>query len=137
MALQLNLSSNNPWFLHICSTCPLKTLGEKERLLIRSNFSFSHSVFYLFGELFAIFIKFEIDVCKVFQLGRAQNLKFGKGLKFKRARFCEKGALCIRKVNLHCSSCTKSNYFALCHFSACVTHSHTMTPFDIPGKQAF
>ena len=28
---------------------PLKTLWEKEKLLVTSNFSFSHSVFYLFG----------------------------------------------------------------------------------------
>ena len=30
-------------------TSLLKTLWEKEKLLIKSNFSFSHSVFYLFG----------------------------------------------------------------------------------------
>ena len=31
---------------------------------------FPHSVFYPFGELPAIFIKFEIVVCKLFQFGR-------------------------------------------------------------------
>ena len=35
-----------------------------------SNFSFSHSVFYQFGELSAIFIKFKIVVCKFFQFGK-------------------------------------------------------------------
>ena len=35
-----------------------------------SNFSFSHSVFYLFEELSAIFIKSEIVVYKIFQFGR-------------------------------------------------------------------
>ena len=35
----------------------------------RSNFSFSHRVFYPFGELSAIFIKFEIVVCRLFQVG--------------------------------------------------------------------
>ena len=49
--------------LHVCSTSLLKTLWEKEKLLITSNFSFSHSVFYPFGELPAIFFKFEIVVC--------------------------------------------------------------------------
>ena len=39
---------------------------EKEKLLVTSNFSFSHSVFYLFGELSAIFNKLEIVVCKLF-----------------------------------------------------------------------
>ena len=36
-----------------------ETLWEKEKLLVTSNFSFSHSVFYLFGEFSATFIKFE------------------------------------------------------------------------------
>ena len=58
---------NKPWFSHVCSTNLLKTMWEKEKLLLKSNFSFSHSVFYSFGELSAIFIKFEIVVCKVFQ----------------------------------------------------------------------
>ena len=58
----------------------LKTPWEKEKLLIKSNFSFPHSVF---KRLF-------LHTCK------NQGL-FGKGL----------------------------------------THSHTMTPFDAPGKQAF
>ena len=40
-----------------------------EKLLITSNF-FSHCVFYLFGELFAIFVKFEFVVCRVFEFGR-------------------------------------------------------------------
>ena len=62
---------NKPWFLYVCSRSLLKTLWEKEKLLVTSNFSSSHSVFYLFGVLSAIFIKFEIVVCKVFQFGRA------------------------------------------------------------------
>ena len=40
--------------------------GENEKLLVTSNFSFSHSVFYLFGELSANFVKFKIVVCKLF-----------------------------------------------------------------------
>ena len=54
---------NKPWFLRVCSTNLLKTLWEKEKLLIMSNFSFSHSVFHPFGELSAIIIEFEIVVC--------------------------------------------------------------------------
>ena len=69
---------NKPWFLPACSTSLLKTLWEKEKLLVTSNFSFSHSVFYPFGELSAMFIKFEIVVCKLSQF---INLSFGKGLK--------------------------------------------------------
>ena len=65
---------NKPWFLRVCSTSLLKTLWEKEKLLVTSNFSFSHSVFNLFKELSFIFIKFEIVVCKLFQFGRVQNV---------------------------------------------------------------
>ena len=65
----INPFPNKPWFLRVNSTSLLKTLWEKEKLLITSNFSFSHSVFYLFGELSAIFITSEIVVCKLFQFG--------------------------------------------------------------------
>ena len=66
----INPLPNKPWFLHVGSTSLLKTLWEKEKLLVTSSFSFSHSVFYLIVELPAIFIKFEIVVCKLFQFGR-------------------------------------------------------------------
>ena len=42
---------------------------KKEKLLVMSNFSFTHSVFYLFRELSAIFMKFKIVVCRLFQFG--------------------------------------------------------------------
>ena len=58
---------NKPWFLRVCSTSLLKTLREKEKLLVTSNFSFSHSVFYPFGELYTVFIQVKIVVCKLFQ----------------------------------------------------------------------
>ena len=59
-----------PWFLRVCSTSVLKTLWEKEKLLVKNNFSFTHSIFHLFRELPVIFSKFEIVVCKLFQFGR-------------------------------------------------------------------
>ena len=46
LVLFFNPSPNKPWFLHVCSTSLLKTLWVKEKLLVRNNFSFSHSVFY-------------------------------------------------------------------------------------------
>ena len=58
---------NKPWFLHVCSTSRLKTLWEKEKLLVTSNFSLS--VFYLFVQLSAIFIKLKIVVCELFPYG--------------------------------------------------------------------
>ena len=51
----INPFPNKPRVLHVCSTSLLKTLWEKEKSLVTSNFSFSHSVFYPFGELPAIF----------------------------------------------------------------------------------
>ena len=68
--LNFNPFPNKPWFLRICNSSLLKTLWEKEKLLVMSNFSFCHSVFYHFGKPSAIFIKSEIVVCKPFQFGR-------------------------------------------------------------------
>ena len=76
----LTLSQTSPGFLCICSSSLLKTPWEKEKLLAMSNFSFSHSIFYPFGELCAIFIKFEIAFSKLFQFGIVLNLSFRKGL---------------------------------------------------------
>ena len=66
----LNPFPNKPWFLRVCSANLLKTLWEKEKLLEASNFSFSHSVFYSFGELSAVFVIQKIVVIKLFQFGR-------------------------------------------------------------------
>ena len=52
------LQDKKPWFLHVCITSLLKTLWEKEKLFLMCNFSFSHSVFYAYGELSATFTKF-------------------------------------------------------------------------------
>ena len=76
----INPFPNKPWFLRVCSTSLLKTLWEKEKLLVMSSFSFSRSVFHPFGELSAFFITYEIVVCKLFQFGKVKILSFGKGL---------------------------------------------------------
>ena len=68
--IYLTLFPNKFWFLPLCRTNLMKTLWEKEKLLITSNFSFSHSVFYPFEELSATFIKSEIVVCKISQFGK-------------------------------------------------------------------
>ena len=51
-------------------------LWEKKKLLVTSNFSFFHSVFYPFGNPSAIFIIFEVVVTKLFQFGKVWK-KFG------------------------------------------------------------
>ena len=58
---------------------PLKTLWEMKKLLVTSNFSFSHSVLYPFGEVFTIFIKFKIAVCKLFSFEVSKICRLGKG----------------------------------------------------------
>ena len=59
----VNSFPNKPWFLHVYSTNLSKTPWENEKLLVTSNFSLYHSVFYPFGDLIAIFIQFKIVVC--------------------------------------------------------------------------
>ena len=79
LIIDLTPFANKPWFLRVCSTSLLKTLWEKEKLLVTSNFSFSHSVFYPFRELSTIFINFKIVVCKLFLLGESKICRLGKG----------------------------------------------------------
>ena len=55
---------NKPLFSRVCSTSLLKTQWERKKLLVTSNFSFSHSVFYAVGELLTISIKSKIVICK-------------------------------------------------------------------------
>ena len=57
----------------------LKTLGKGE-IAPNKQFSFSHSVFYPFGEHSAIFIKFKSVVFKLFQFGEKCTIcRLGKG----------------------------------------------------------
>ena len=71
---KFNPFPNKPLSLHVCSTSLVKTLWEKEKLLVTSNFSFSHSVLYPYGELSAIGIKI-LNCC-------LQSLSVWKSLKF-------------------------------------------------------
>ena len=66
----INPFPNKSWFLRVCSTSLLKALWKKEKLLVKSNFSFSHSVFYQSEERSSIFFKSEIVVCKLLQFGQ-------------------------------------------------------------------
>ena len=64
---------NKPWFWCVWSTSLMKTLWEK-KLLVTSNISFSHIVFYPFGELFAFF--HQIQNCRLQTLSVWKSLKF-------------------------------------------------------------
>ena len=71
--MAVNPFPNKPWFLHICSTSLLKTLWEKEKLLVMSNFSFSQC-----------FLPCYITSCHFHQIQncRMQTLLVCKSLKF-------------------------------------------------------
>ena len=58
----------------VSSTSLLKTLWDKQKLLVTSNFSFSHSVFHSFGELF-------FHLHRIYNF-RLQTLSVWKSLKF-------------------------------------------------------
>ena len=75
----LNPSLTSPDFYMSTVQILWKHCGKKKSLTT-SNFSFSHSVLYLFRELSIIFIKFEIVICNLFQFRRVYNLSFWKGL---------------------------------------------------------
>ena len=67
ITFSFNSFPNKPWFLRVYSKLSLlKTLLEKEKLLITSNNFFSNSVFFPFGTLSTIFIKFETVVYELF-----------------------------------------------------------------------
>ena len=76
----VNPFPNKPWFLRVCSTSLLKTLREKEKSLVTSNSSFSHSVFYPLGWTFYYFFfsnlklwsanPFSLEESKICRLGK-------------------------------------------------------------------
>ena len=63
----------------VCSTSLLKTLWEKEKLLVASNFTSSHKVFYPFGELSSSNMilssanSFSLEKSKIRHLGKAMG----------------------------------------------------------------
>ena len=63
---RVNPFPNKPLFLRVCNTSLSKTLWEKKKLLVTSNFYFSPSVFYPLRKPIAIFIKLKFVVCKLF-----------------------------------------------------------------------
>ena len=71
---EINPFPNKPWIVLICSTNLLKTPWEKEKLLVTSNFFFSHNVFLLILR----------TLCHLhqFQNCRMHTLPVWKGLKF-------------------------------------------------------
>ena len=75
----LNPFPNQPWFLCVCRKGLLKTLWVKEKLLVSSNFSFSHTAFSCHFEIFLLLSSnmklssansFSLEGSKVYCLGK-------------------------------------------------------------------
>ena len=77
----LNLCPNKPWFLHVCSRSLLKTLWEKEKLLVMSNFFYSHSVFYPnpFKNFLPFLSNLKLSSAESFSLEESKICRLGKG----------------------------------------------------------
>ena len=74
----LNLSLSKSWFFMYLQKNSFENTAGKGKLLVTSNFSFSLSVFYPFGELSAIYVKFRIIVCKLFEFRRVKICRSGR-----------------------------------------------------------
>ena len=70
---------NEPWFLRVCSTSLWKTLWEKEKLLVTSNFSFSHSVSTCLKNFLPFSTKLKLTSANSFNLDEPKICRLGKG----------------------------------------------------------
>ena len=75
--LSLILFQTSPG-LYVCRKSLLKTMWEKEKLLVTNNFSFSNSILYPFGELSAIFINFKLPFANSFSFEESKICCLGQ-----------------------------------------------------------
>ena len=75
----VNPFPNKPRILRVCIASFLKTLKEKEKLLITSNFSFSHSVFYLLENFLPFSSSLKLSSANSFSLEESKICCLGKG----------------------------------------------------------
>ena len=87
---------NKPWFLRVCGTSLLKTLWKKEKSLVRSNFSFSRSVFIYFENFLSLSSNLKLSSANSFCLEEPKICRLGKCL----THFSE--VLFIHKILLRC-----------------------------------
>ena len=87
--LEFNLFANKPWFLRPCSTTlsVLKTLWEKEKLLVTSNFTFS-AVFSTRLRNFMLFSSnSKLSSANSFNLEKTKICRLGKGKLFSKRQY--------------------------------------------------
>ena len=68
---------NKPWFLRVCSRSLLKTLWEKEKLLVTSNFCYEQ--FLLFQKCFLLIWRTFFHFHQIFDLEESKICRLGKG----------------------------------------------------------
>ena len=76
----LTLSQTSQRAMRVCSTRLLKTLWEKEKLLVTSNFSFSHCFFTRLENFIPFSLNLKLSSANYFSLEESKNLSFGKWL---------------------------------------------------------
>ena len=84
---RLTLSQTSPGYYVFALQVFLKTLCEKEKLLVTSNFSFSPTVLYPFGQLSAILIKLKLSSANSFSLEESKICRSGR-VKIRLHRTC-------------------------------------------------
>ena len=119
----------------------MKTIQEKEKLLTTSNFSFSYSVFYPFEELSAMFIKFEIVVCKLFQFGKSL---VWERIKPEEADTSKQGLSQLQYMSKYCANFQKnrSKTAGVCNtkfkeFDMCLEKTRCVCETRMPLKRPF
>ena len=119
-----NRFKNDPWFLRVSNSSLLKTLRKKEKLLVTSNFSFFHSVFYPFGKPSVIFFEFEIVRLQTVSVWKSIKLSFGKGIN-----------MCNRQHFIKCDRRMVKTWNSLIKYTevqeSCNCMSNTFWPNDI------
>ena len=80
--MSLNPFPNKPWFLSVYRISLLKTMWKKEKLLLTSNFSFTHSVYYLFGELSDFSSNLKLSFASCLSLEESKICRLGKGYSY-------------------------------------------------------
>ena len=70
---------NKPWFLRVCTRSLLKTLWEREKLLVMRNFSFSGSVYYPLRQLLPFLSNLKLSSANSFSLEESVISRLGKG----------------------------------------------------------
>ena len=75
----INPFPNKPWFLRVCITSLLKTLWEKEKLLLTSNFAFSRSDFTILKIFLSFLSNLKLSSTNPFSLAESKICCLRKG----------------------------------------------------------